>query len=141
MRSTAAGGETQKVALANAFKDAGWKSNQILQDLKVSANFYGDESGFIKMGYWSRRAVVLVGDAAYGSSGMTGMGTTSAIVGAYVLAGEISKEFNKSFKGNVQQSLTAALDSYEAEFRPFIDQIQKGLSDNSPILIGLCQNQ
>lgn len=44
-----------------------------------------DLTGFVKLPAWHQERVVLVGDAAYGSSAMKGMGTTSAIVGSYVL--------------------------------------------------------
>jgi hypothetical protein len=37
---------------------------------------------------WSRGRVVLLGDAAYCASPISGMGTSLALAGAYVLAGE-----------------------------------------------------
>ena len=42
------------------------------------------------MDRWVNGRVVLVGDAGYGPSPMTGMGTSMALVGAYVLAGELA---------------------------------------------------
>ncbi|KAJ5658881.1 hypothetical protein N7507_005332 [Penicillium longicatenatum] len=122
--------DSEKNALKDIFRDAGWESEKILQALDVADDFYGDVSGFIKMSYWSRGRVVLVGDAAYGSSGMTGMGTTSGLVGAYVLAGEISKAFDRSSEDMPAGKLIAALESYENKFRPFMNQVQEGLSDD-----------
>ena len=39
---------------------------------------------------WSRRRVVLLGDAGYCGSPLAGLGTSLALVGAYVLAGELA---------------------------------------------------
>jgi 2-polyprenyl-6-methoxyphenol hydroxylase-like FAD-dependent oxidoreductase len=38
---------------------------------------------------WSRERVVLLGDAGYCASPLSGMGTSLALVGAYILAGEL----------------------------------------------------
>ncbi len=40
---------------------------------------------------WSAGRVVLLGDAGYCPSPLTGMGTSLALVGAYVLAGELAR--------------------------------------------------
>lgn len=120
----------EKNALKDIYSDAGWDSQKILKALDVADDFYGDESGFIKMSYWSRGRVVLVGDAAYGSSGMTGMGTTSGLVGAYVLAGEISESLDGFSEEVSAERITAAFESYENKFRPFMNQVQDGLSDD-----------
>jgi 2-polyprenyl-6-methoxyphenol hydroxylase-like FAD-dependent oxidoreductase len=64
---------------------------------------------------WSHGRVALVGDAAYCPSPMTGMGTTLAVVGAYVLAGEIASH----------AALRDALDGYERIMRPWVEQVQK----------------
>lgn len=64
---------------------------------------------------------------------MTGMGTTCGIAGAYVLAGEIGKHCGKGFKGGIpvpKNSITVALAEYEGRLRPFINTVQKGLTDN-----------
>ncbi|MEJ2889112.1 FAD-dependent monooxygenase [Actinomycetospora sp. OC33-EN06] len=42
------------------------------------------------MGRWSTGRVGLLGDAAFSSSPMSGQGTGLALVGAYVLAGELA---------------------------------------------------
>ncbi|KAF2025880.1 FAD/NAD(P)-binding domain-containing protein [Setomelanomma holmii] len=72
----------------------------------------------IKMSRWSNSRVVCLGDAAYAPSPLTGMGTSLAIVGAYVLAGELSKL-------SVDEHPSKALRAYEDKFRPFVDEVQK----------------
>src|SRR4029450_9111147 len=42
------------------------------------------------MARWSQGRVVLVGDAGYCASPMSGQGTSLALIGAYVVAGELA---------------------------------------------------
>jgi 2-polyprenyl-6-methoxyphenol hydroxylase-like FAD-dependent oxidoreductase len=44
----------------------------------------------VRLPAWSRGRVVLLGDAAWCPTPLTGLGTTLAVVGAYVLAGELA---------------------------------------------------
>ncbi len=73
------------------FKGLGWESERILTDMQSSDDFYMTRIAQVKLDAWSKGNVVLVGDAAYCPSVMTGMGTTSSLVGAYVLAGELTR--------------------------------------------------
>ena len=60
---------------------------------------------------WSQGRVVVAGDAGYCASPMSGQGTSLALIGAYVLAGELA-----AASGAHQ----AAFDQYEKEMRPFV---------------------
>ena len=76
--------------------------------------------------------MTLIGDAAYCPSSQTGMGPTSAIVGAYVLAGEIRRHCGRAGDGGddtKEDNLKIALKAYDDAFWPFIDQVQKGVGD------------
>jgi 2-polyprenyl-6-methoxyphenol hydroxylase-like FAD-dependent oxidoreductase len=67
----------------------------------------------------SQGRVTLVGDAGYCASPLSGMGTSLALVGAYVLAGELGPA------GSLDaQRIQAALLRYEAVMRPYIDRCQ-----------------
>ncbi|KAI1075966.1 FAD/NAD(P)-binding domain-containing protein [Whalleya microplaca] len=127
----------QKEALMEIFRGAGWETDKILEALKSSDDFYCEHLGLVKLDSWSRGRVTLVGDAAYCPSANTGMGTTSGIVGAYILAGEIGRHCGRPGKentdgaDNAEANLTAALKAYEEKFRPFMNQLQKGLSEDS----------
>lgn len=57
-------------------------------------------------------------DAAYAPTPLTGKGAPLAILGSYVLAGEISKL-------QEGQHPSAALEAYEAAFKPFTKEIQQ----------------
>jgi hypothetical protein len=59
--------------------------------------------------------VVLVGDAAYCPSPSTGMGTVLAILGSYVMAGEVAAN---------PQDPEAAFARYEERLRPFVRDAQ-----------------
>jgi 2-polyprenyl-6-methoxyphenol hydroxylase-like FAD-dependent oxidoreductase len=63
--------------------------------------------------------VTLVGDAGYCASPLSGMGTSLALVGAYVLAGELGPA---EFLDN--RRVQTALAKYEAVMRPYIDRCQ-----------------
>lgn len=114
----------QKDAIAKVFKGAGWKSDEIIKGMMEDNDFYLAEVGIVKLDKWYKGRVALVGDAAYCPSVNTGMGTSSAIVGAYILAGEIGTHCTKD---PTKESLEAALKSYDRRFRPFMKQVQKGL--------------
>lgn len=59
--------------------------------------------------------MVLLVDAGYCPSPWTRMGTTASFVGVYVLGGEITRR---------PGDLGGALASYDAVFRPFVNEIQ-----------------
>lgn len=113
--------EAQKALIADAFKsETGWETERLLQEMKRSDDFYFDEICQIHMPAWSKGRVALIGDAAYGPSPLSGQGTSLALVGAYVLAGELKA---------AQGDHTRAFQAYEREMRAFVEKNQKiGLS-------------
>lgn len=118
--------QTQKAVIAEAFKGAGWKSDEIIKGMMQDNDFYLAESGLVKLDQWHKGRIGLVGDAAYCPSANNGMGTSSAMVGAYILAGEIGTHCGQDDKPS-QEGLEKALASYHRKFQPFMDQVQKGL--------------
>ncbi|CRK56336.1 Oxidoreductase [Alloactinosynnema sp. L-07] len=61
-----------------------------LREVERSETFYFDSISQIKMDTWSRGRVTLVGDAGYCPGPAVGGSTSLAVVGAYVLAGELA---------------------------------------------------
>ncbi|KAE8452072.1 hypothetical protein EG329_002238 [Mollisiaceae sp. DMI_Dod_QoI] len=120
-------GDEQKEALAEIMKGAGWQIEDMVKALKDVKEFYCERLGIVKLESWSKGRVVLVGDAAYCPSANTGMGTTSGVVGAYILAGEIGRYCGGD---DAREKLTTALKAYETKFRPFMDQVQKGVLED-----------
>ena len=111
--------ETQKQALREAFVGGGWETSRLLCAMEQASDFFFDEVTQIRMGAWSKGRVALVGDAGYCPTLLTGYGSQLALVGAYVLAGEL-----KAAQGDHQ----AAFLAYERELRPFVEQKQKNIS-------------
>ncbi|MEH7348494.1 FAD-dependent monooxygenase [Gottfriedia acidiceleris] len=109
--------EEQKNLIKNAFEELeGWETPNLLQKLIKATDFYFDEICQIHMPTWSNGRITLVGDAAYCPSPLSGQGTSLALVGAYVLAGEL-KANNGDYK--------KAFISYEKEMRNFVEKNQK----------------
>lgn len=102
--------EEQKAYLRARFAGSGWECARLLDGLDDSPDFYFDSVTQIRMDRWSRGRVTLLGDAGYGPSPMSGQGTTLALVGAYVLAQELSRH----------TAPAVALDAYEARMRPYV---------------------
>lgn len=117
--------EAEKDLLADVFDGAGWKSEEIVSAMRTAEDFYFERLGLVELDKWSKGRVVLLGDAAYCPTAMTGMGTTSALVGAYVLAGEIQK----SCEGEAvtDADVAKALNGYEGKLRPFMGAVTKGV--------------
>ncbi|HET7897612.1 MAG TPA: hypothetical protein VFL47_08080, partial [Flavisolibacter sp.] len=77
--------------------------------------FYFDVVSQIQMPHWSKDRVTLVGDACDCPSLLSGQGSTLAMTGAYILAGELKKA-NGNYK--------TAFEQYESIFKPFISRKQ-----------------
>lgn len=109
--------KSQKKLIENVFADhTGWETSHLLKTMKESTDFYFDEVCQIHMPTWSKGRVTLVGDAAYGPSPLSGQGSSLALVGAYVLAGEL-----KAAHGDYARTFVA----YEQEMRKFVEKNQK----------------
>ncbi|CAH0051301.1 unnamed protein product [Clonostachys solani] len=108
--------EKQKDLWETSYKDFGWESKRVLAEMRTTDDFYTTSVAQVKMDTWSKGRVVLVGDAGYCPSLLTGLGTTASLVGAYVLAGELAKHGD-----NVGE----ALESYETVLRPYVEKIQQ----------------
>ncbi|MCI5052142.1 MAG: FAD-dependent monooxygenase [Simkaniaceae bacterium] len=105
----------QKRCLKETFYGLGWESNRLLDLIDDSKDFYFDAIAQIKMDCWTKGRVALVGDAGYCPSPMSGQGTNLAIVGAYILAGEL-----KLAKGD----FSIAFKRYNELMRPLVDASQ-----------------
>ncbi|GAB2520782.1 FAD-dependent monooxygenase [Nocardia heshunensis] len=82
--------EAQKRLLRERMTGMGWLAPRILTHLDDTPDFYLDQIAQVIMDRWSNGRVALLGDAAFSSSPMSGQGTGLALVGAYLLAGELA---------------------------------------------------
>jgi 2-polyprenyl-6-methoxyphenol hydroxylase-like FAD-dependent oxidoreductase len=82
--------EAQKSLLREQMAGFGWLAPRILAHLDDTPDFYLDQVAQVVMDRWSSGRVGLLGDAAFSASPMSGAGTGLALVGAYMLAGELA---------------------------------------------------
>ncbi|KAJ2956897.1 hypothetical protein NQZ79_g7323 [Umbelopsis isabellina] len=122
--------QQQKEFWIERFRNAGWQTDRFIEGMKTAENFYCQEIVQVITDTWYDNRVVLLGDAGYCPSPLTGMGTTASFVGAYVLAGEINRN---------PQNLRQAFTNYQKTLRPFINEVQ----DINPwmLRLGLPQTQ
>lgn len=106
----------QKEVLQKRFSGDRWESQEILRFLVEAEELYFDAVSQIQMPTWSRGRVALVGDAAYCPSLLAGEGSAFAMLGAYILAGELHKA-----DGDYERAFAV----YEARLRDFIERKQK----------------
>ena len=101
--------ERQKEFLAAAYQGASWKVPELMKELPDAEEFYMDSISRVTTDRYANGRIVLLGDAAYGCA-LGGFGTGLAIVGAYVLAGELLRA-NGDYK--------TAFAQYQAKFRNY----------------------
>ncbi len=80
--------EKQRQLLTDAYQGGGWRLPELMARIPQAREFYLDSLSRVTIDRYSRGRVVLLGDAAYGNT-LGGFGTGLAVVGAYVLAGEL----------------------------------------------------
>lgn len=108
------GDSAVKSFLAEHYRGAGWVSDEAIEHMLRSDDFYASEIVQVKPPRFYNGRIALVGDAGY-APGPTGTGTSLALAGAYVLAGEISAHGG---------DLAAGLRAYEDRMRPIVDECQ-----------------
>lgn len=106
----------QKQFLWDTFRDFGWETQNILNLMAESDDFYFDAITQVKMKSWTKGRIALVGDAGYCASPLSGQGNNLAFVGAYILAGEL-----KAANGNYTQAFTR----YNELLRSFVEANQE----------------
>jgi 2-polyprenyl-6-methoxyphenol hydroxylase-like FAD-dependent oxidoreductase len=118
----------QQQALKTVYEGINWEVPHLLDMMPTATDWYFDKAAQIVMPQWSQGRVALVGDAAYCASPMSGQGTSLALIGAYVLAGELaaaSGDYSRAFA------------EYERAMRPFVEANQAlGLRSSKIMLSG-----
>jgi 2-polyprenyl-6-methoxyphenol hydroxylase-like FAD-dependent oxidoreductase len=105
----------QQQALKTVYEGIGWEVPRLLEMMPMATDWYFDQAAQIDMPRWSQGRIVLVGDAAYCASPMSGQGTSLALIGAYVLAGELAAASGDHLR---------AFAVYENVMRPFVEANQ-----------------
>ena len=115
-----------KQLLAEVFAGEAWEVPTLLEKMHTAPDLYFDVVSQIRMERWSHGRVVLLGDAGYCPALVTGQGSTLAMMGAYILAGELKVALGDH---------KLAFPQYEQAFRPVVRQEQKMVGANASILV------
>ncbi len=105
----------QCALLEERFADAGWHTAQLLDAARTASDFSFDSMGQVTLDRWWNGRVALIGDAAACPSPLSGLGTSVALVSAYVLAGELASSADHA----------AAFAAYDRIVRPYATEAQK----------------
>lgn len=103
--------DQQQQLVRTTFQEMKWIVPQLLETMLSAPDFYFDSTTQICMDHWFQDRVVLLGDAAYCASPMSGQGSSLALIGSYVLAGELAQA-----SGNYRTAFT----HFEQEMTPFV---------------------
>jgi 2-polyprenyl-6-methoxyphenol hydroxylase-like FAD-dependent oxidoreductase len=115
--------------LERHFADVGWEAPRLLRAARTAADFYLESMGHVRLGRWSEGRVVLLGDAGYCPTPLTGLGTSLALVGGYILAGELAPLRHATDSRNATTlegaAVRGAFERYESRMRPYVQQGQE----------------
>jgi 2-polyprenyl-6-methoxyphenol hydroxylase-like FAD-dependent oxidoreductase len=103
----------------------GWIVPQLVEHMRKAEDLFFDAVSQIHMPTWSRNRIVLAGDAAHATSFLSGQGSSMALVGAYILAGEIA----------TKPDHTSAFQAYEKLARPFVEMNQALVEEGKHVMI------
>ena len=103
----------QKQLVKAAFAGSGWEVPRLLSALDAADDFYLDSLSQVELPRWSAGRVALIGDAAHCPAPASGQGTSLALVGAYVLAGELAAASGEHGR---------AFPAFEAAMRPYVEK-------------------
>jgi 2-polyprenyl-6-methoxyphenol hydroxylase-like FAD-dependent oxidoreductase len=107
--------DQQKAILRAQFTGLGWHVPELLEGLPAATELYFDSISRVSVDRWSTDRIVLLGDAGYGAT-FGALGTGTAVVGAYVLAGELARA----------RDFRVAFDRYETRLRKSVSTTQDG---------------
>ncbi|MFI8436002.1 FAD-dependent monooxygenase [Streptomyces sp. NPDC079020] len=113
-----------KSLIEDAFAGLGWEVPRLLESLGQAPELYFDSISRADVAAWSTGRIALLGDAACGAT-IGGMGTGTAVVAAYVLAGELARA-----RGDHR----TAFARYEHTLRDYAQGCQKGGDRTGPFL-------
>jgi 2-polyprenyl-6-methoxyphenol hydroxylase-like FAD-dependent oxidoreductase len=112
--------EGNKRLFAQRYAGMGWEVPHLLTGLAETPEVYFDSIAQVHLDSYARGRVCLTGDAAWCASPRSGMGTTLAMVGAYLLAHELH---------TAGADYAAAFDRCQRLMEPYVARCQKSAID------------
>jgi 2-polyprenyl-6-methoxyphenol hydroxylase-like FAD-dependent oxidoreductase len=114
----------QEQLLFDAYRNEGWEVPKLLRAMPDAPDLYFDSLSQVHLDGWSSGRVALVGDAAHAPSFLTGQGTSTALVGAYMLAHALATTPDHE----------TAFTAYERDTRGFVTLNQNLVSEGNATL-------
>jgi 2-polyprenyl-6-methoxyphenol hydroxylase-like FAD-dependent oxidoreductase len=108
--------EGNKRLFVERYAGMGWEVPTLLDGLAEAPEVYFDSIAQVHLDSYARGRVCLTGDAAWCASPRSGMGTTIALVGSYLLAHEMQA---------AGDDYAAAFDRYQRLLAPYVARCQK----------------
>lgn len=106
----------QRSLLHKRFAKEAWLIPHLLAGMEQASDFSFESMAQVDLEHYTHGRVALVGDAGYSPTPLTGLGTSLALVGAYVLAGELAQ---------ANGDHRTAFQRYEHVMRPYVSQGQE----------------
>jgi 2-polyprenyl-6-methoxyphenol hydroxylase-like FAD-dependent oxidoreductase len=107
--------DVQRALFREIYREDAGIVPEMLKALDTADDVYFDAVSQVHMPRWGKGRVAVIGDAAYAPSFLTGQGSSLALVGAYVLAGELASHENHE----------DSFEAYERIVRGFIETNQR----------------
>lgn len=118
------GVEGRKRIWEKLYRGAGWQTDRVLDQMDLADDFHSQEMAQVKIDSWYRGRVVVTGDASCCPSPLSGMGTSHAIVSAYVLGQELARAAADPTSLSQLHDVTSSFQSYDSIVRPYAEQRQ-----------------
>ncbi|MEU4248226.1 FAD-dependent monooxygenase [Amycolatopsis sp. NPDC026612] len=116
----------QRDLVAAVFAGDDWEVvPRMIGAMRTADDLFFDVVSQIRLPRWSTGRVALVGDAAHAPSFLTGQGSSTALVGAYMLAGALA----------TGSGHTSAFAGYERTTRPFVELNQALVTEGDARLL------
>lgn len=113
--------EAQFALLDEAFAGVGWRAAEFLAAARTAPDFALDTYEQIRLPAWSSGRIALVGDSAWCTSPLSGLGTALGLRGA----AELARALDRAGARDAPDRLPAALRDYERVMRPRADAAQR----------------
>jgi len=101
----------QITILRSTFADVGGAAPRILAAIEGGSPMYFSAVGQVRAPSWSNGRIALLGDAAFCNATFGGAGTSLALIGAYILAGELAQGGDH----------LSAFSRYQQLMRPYVE--------------------
>lgn len=118
--------------LQASFEGVGWRAAEIVEAARDAPDFALDVYEQIRVDAWHRGRIVLLGDSAWCSSPLSGMGTALALHGAEALATALADhplaEALPAFQRAMQPRATKAAKLFPGRVRQYAPRTRRGIA-------------